>query len=566
MRKWFKRVLVGLLVTAVVFGTGIAAGLWTAELRADRNSLLSRVERKAAAYFRSAVSTGELSGSQLRTNRMTLQKDVLNVPLSVSAGGGGIAAAPDGGLFLIDRLGSIFHIENAETTKLDIVPPDNNLDDLIDRQKAGEFGSAGLHTRGFRYNDILVVDAGDALDMLVSYSDWVPDRACYRNTLARLTLSDAESMETWRAGPDDWQIVKSTEPCLPARTRGDVAKGIEAGGRLLQISDSEILWSQGVYELDDWYDVPPDEAYAQSDASDYGRVFGINLDTGEIRTLAKGLRNPQGLTQSKDGRIWISDHGMRGGDELNLVEPGEGVYNFGWPVVSYGTHSNGSPVSKSGRHEGHAGYDLPVVSFVPSIAPGSALAIENFHPVWDGDVLVGGFRGTLERVHVVDGRAIVVEPIPIEVRPRDMAMTTDGQIVVWTDNLQLIYLSPSEKPEPLDVLMARLETVADADRRETARELVQSCSNCHSFNQGEIQAGPTLHEVCGRSFGDTEFEGYSPALRSEGGEWSEDTLAAFIIAPQSVVPGTNMAWEGTENTEAARAVAGALCAGADTQG
>ena len=102
----------------------------------------------------------------------------------------------------------------------------------------------------------------------------------------------------------------------------------------------------------------------QDDTSSHGKSFSIDVDTLDVRIIAKGLRNPQGLVVGRDGDLWETEHGPEGGDELNRIEEGA---NFGWPYVTLGTEYNqfGWPLSTTqGRHQG---YDLPVFAWNPSI-------------------------------------------------------------------------------------------------------------------------------------------------------------------------------------------------------
>ena len=82
---------------------------------------------------------------------------------------------------------------------------------------------------------------------------------------------------------------------------------------------------------------------------------GPNLTPAE--TWTTGHRTPYGLAFAPDGRLWELEHGPRGGDELNLIEPGK---NYGWPLVSYATNYNGVPIPQSGyaARPGQAGHLL----------------------------------------------------------------------------------------------------------------------------------------------------------------------------------------------------------------
>ena len=92
---------------------------------------------------------------------------------------------------------------------------------------------------------------------------------------------------------------------------------------------------------------------------------GPNLTPAE--TWASGLRTPYGLAFAPDGRLWELEHGPRGGDELNLMEPGK---NYGWPLVSYGINYNGVPIPTP---DTRSDLTQPVIYWGPVIAPGNLM-------------------------------------------------------------------------------------------------------------------------------------------------------------------------------------------------
>ncbi len=100
-----------------------------------------------------------------------------------------------------------------------------------------------------------------------------------------------------------------------------------------------------------------------------------------------GHRNPQGLALAPDGRLWAVEHGAMGGDELNLIEPG---VNYGWPVIAYGRHYDGTKIGIGTEAEGMA---QPVHFWDPSIAP-SGLAIYSgaLWPDWAGHAVIGSLK------------------------------------------------------------------------------------------------------------------------------------------------------------------------------
>src|SRR4051812_28954473 len=110
---------------------------------------------------------------------------------------------------------------------------------------------------------------------------------------------------------------------------------------------------------------------------------GPNLAPSE--TWSSGHRTPYGLAFGPDGRLWEVEHGPRGGDELNLIEPGK---NYGWPLVSYATNYNGVPIPSPDMRPDLA---QPVIYWTPVIAPGNLTFYTGaMFSQWRGSALIGG--------------------------------------------------------------------------------------------------------------------------------------------------------------------------------
>lgn len=190
---------------------------------------------------------------------------------------------------------------------------------------------------------------------------------------------------------------------------------------------------------------------SQNLQSHLGKIIRIN-DDGSLpkdnpfmgsKIWSYGHRNIQGISfDPMTQRVWATEHGAKGGDELNLIEKGK---NYGWPVVSasqeYGTNT---PVS---REKSRPDLIDPKTIWTPAIAPsGLVFYTGNRFPNWQGNLFAGGLVSRDIRRLEVDksGEIINQEAIPIGQRVRDVRQSPDGFLYLLTDegNGQLIRLEP----------------------------------------------------------------------------------------------------------------------------
>ena len=142
-----------------------------------------------------------------------------------------------------------------------------------------------------------------------------------------------------------------------------------------------------------------------------------------------GHRNILGLKFDAQGRLWDLEHGPQGGDELNLVEPGD---NYGWPVVSDGVHYGGEDIpDHSTRPEFHA----PAISWTPVIAPGDFVFYSGkLWPEWKGDALIAAMEPSgLVRVEIDGTRASEAARYPFDKRIREIVEGPDGALWLLED-------------------------------------------------------------------------------------------------------------------------------------
>jgi aldose sugar dehydrogenase len=185
---------------------------------------------------------------------------------------------------------------------------------------------------------------------------------------------------------------------------------------------------------------------AQDLSSDLGKIVRLNEDGSvpkdnpfigqasvrpEIYTW--GHRNEQGLTfDAPSGRLYETEHGPRGGDELNIIVARR---NYGWPVITYGMDYSGAYVSP---YTQRPGLEQPVIYWTPSIAPsGIAIYRGDKFPAWRGDLFVGALAFKhLRRVHLDEHGSVVDQEQMLNDknwRIRDVRAAPDGYLYVCTD-------------------------------------------------------------------------------------------------------------------------------------
>jgi glucose/arabinose dehydrogenase len=158
-------------------------------------------------------------------------------------------------------------------------------------------------------------------------------------------------------------------------------------------------------------------------------VQGRNLAQAE--TWSSGHRTPYGLAFAPDGRLWEAEHGPRGGDELNLIEPGK---NYGWPLASYAVNYNGVPIPSPDDFPNLA---KPVIYWTPIIAPGNLIFYKGaMFPEWNGSALMSGIATrTINRI-TFDGKggATPAERWMVGHRVRDVEVGPDGALWMLEDS------------------------------------------------------------------------------------------------------------------------------------
>ena len=211
---------------------------------------------------------------------------------------------------------------------------------------------------------------------------------------------------------------------------------VHLGAKIAFLEDGTILLASG-----DGFD---HREKAQTLDNHFGKIIRINKD-GTIPTnnpfvdvegalpdiYSYGHRNMQGLIVTKSGQIFEHEHGPRGGDEMNLIEPS---LNYGWPAITYGIDYSGAVISPFTEKEG---MEQPLFHWTPSIAPSDMIFYEgNRYPKLKNSFLVTALVSKdVKQVTFSESGKEVQESLFSELnsRLRNIQASPDGLIYLMTD-------------------------------------------------------------------------------------------------------------------------------------
>jgi glucose/arabinose dehydrogenase len=203
---------------------------------------------------------------------------------------------------------------------------------------------------------------------------------------------------------------------------GHLFFGVGERGTMKKVHDLSNDWGK-VHRLNDDGSIPADNPFVKTPGA-------------RPSIWSYGHRNPQGLVVSPfDGTLWESEHGPKGGDELNLIEPGK---NYGWPYITFGINYNGKIISPD---TAMAGMEQPATYWVPSFAPcGMTFVTGQKYKNWEGDILMGSLRfNNLVRVKLKDKKVIHKEALLNNIgRMRNVEESPDGFIYVSLESPGMI--------------------------------------------------------------------------------------------------------------------------------
>lgn len=367
----------------------------------------------------------------LDTALLPLLKDTVPLPVEAGVGpgsGGGLVVVDDA-IIVVDQSGKFAVVRDKGDRIGKLALPDlpNNAAEYAKQAAPPREIAPGVTINtGFVVHDVDFRREAAGIRLLVSYEKFLPELKTTALTVSAILLNEVF------APLGAWEDIYRGQPL-----QTEWYSGIAGGGRML-IRGDKLLLTVGDYNQDNVF--MNSRLESQSPESDFGKVLSIDLRTKARTIVSSGHRNPQGLTVTSSGTIYSTEHGPRGGDLLTRIVPGT---NFGWPIVTLGTHYWSYQWPNRNVDTAGKTFTSPTYAWVPSIGASNLIEVAGFDRAWDKDLLVESLKAkSLYRIRL-DGenRVVYSEPIWIGERLRDIGSLSDGTLVLFTDSAKLIFLS-----------------------------------------------------------------------------------------------------------------------------
>jgi len=350
--------------------------------------------------------------------KVTTVTDKLHLPWS-------IAFLPDGKMLVSEKFPADFRIVSADGT---LSEPITGVDELAPPKKLGLL------------DVVLAPDFKKSHKIYFSFFQLL-SKGNSNTYLANGTLDEAGN------ALHDVTVIYRGVPELP-----EANFSMKQGGRIAFAKDGSLFMSVGDRDGNRKSDY--DQQLAQKQDIDVGKIIHLTpdgapspdnpfLNTPGVRPeiWATGIRSPEGFAFASDGTLWETEHGPRGGDELNRIQKGK---NYGWPIITHGIDYPGGPIGAGITAK--EGLEQPVYYWDPVIAP-SGLAVYHgkLFPQWNGNLLAGALRGTgVYRLTLKNNKVVSEEPLltDLHTRIRDVRVGPDGAVYVLTEQKALLKLTP----------------------------------------------------------------------------------------------------------------------------
>lgn len=319
---------------------------------------------------------GQTSGTSNQEVNFTVEAEKVASGITI---GWGMAFLPNGDLLVTEKSGKLYRIQGSEIA----AEITNGIPSDLDVNGQGGFLDIELHP-----------NYGENGWVYLSYSSSAGSGNGSNTAIIRTKLENDALVDS--------EVLYKGEP--------NSNRGQHYGSRIVFDNNGYLFFSIGdrgnrdvlpqditrdggkIYRLHDDGTIPSDNPF-------------VGEDGAKEAVYSYGHRNPQGMALNPEsGVVWAHEHGPRGGDEVNIIEPGN---NYGWPIISYGINYNGTEFAED---TARAGMEQPVLYWDPSIAPsGMAFITSDKYPGWEGDLLVGSLKFSYIAHLDVEGNEILGE-------------------------------------------------------------------------------------------------------------------------------------------------------------
>lgn len=322
----------------------------------------------------------------------------------------GMVFLPDGSMLISEQEGDLIHFKNGVKTKISNVPEVvyKNQGGLLDIELHPDYKNTGWIYFSFSGN--------------IEKDDQGANTTIMRAKLDGDRLVDQEI------------LYKATPNTKKTQHYGSRLEFDQNGYLFFSIGDrgnrdenpQDITRDGGkIYRINADGSIPQDNPFAQKDGA-------------KKAVYSYGHRNPQGMAlHPESGKIWVHEHGPKGGDEINIIEPAE---NYGWPKITYGINYSGTPITED---KALPGMKQPLHYWVPSIAPsGMTFITSDKYPGWKHKLLVGSLKFKyLNLITIENGKVTKEEKLLDGMgRVRTVRIGPDGFIYVSIEQLGIVKL------------------------------------------------------------------------------------------------------------------------------
>jgi aldose sugar dehydrogenase len=272
----------------------------------------------------------------------------------------------------------------------------------------------------FAITDIGVLSQTETTaDVVVSFPRYDRKRQCVSLVLGSYQINLDKKAAITPSG-----IWFTSKPCVP------ISAVQHAAGRIEVIDKSTVYLTLG--------DLGFSRINNVSVRGDLGSVFKVSKS--KVEKISFGHRNQQGIVLIGND-LYASEHGPRGGDELNLISKGK---DYGWPAVTYGEPYSAGDYVKPRATGSHDGFVKPLKYWVPSVAPTELVVLPaaSGWGKWSSQLVMGTLREEALIFIELKDRKTVGQVLNIDVgeRIRDLEISEAGQIVATTDSGKLLFI------------------------------------------------------------------------------------------------------------------------------